>query len=178
MAKIGLRYVVYNNEDGKNGIAGKAIQADISIQANDVKLYADDALAESDKSFQSGAITLGIDDLSDTVQADFLGHDVTEEGEIVANKDDEPKETGIGFFGVKMVNNVKKFRAIWLHKVKFSEPNDDNQTKGENPAFSTPVLTGEIMVDDNGDWKSEQTFDTTQEAISYLNEKANYTPEP
>lgn len=174
MAKIGLRYPIYKTleETPKSGVIGKAIQADISIQVNDVKLYADDALAESDRSFQNGTLALGIDDLSDTIQADLLGHTVNESGEIVANKDDNPPNAGVGFYGTKQVNGVQKFRAIWLHKVKFSEPDDTNQTKGENVAFSTPTLSGNIMVDDNGDWKSEQTFDTKTEAETYLNGKA------
>ena len=53
MAKIGLKYPVYKT-DSAAGVIGKAIQADISITVNDVKLYADDAVAESDKSFQNG----------------------------------------------------------------------------------------------------------------------------
>ena len=65
MAKIGLRYPVYKTTS-TSGVIGKAIQADISITVNDVKLYADDVVSESDKSFQSGTILLEFDDLSDT----------------------------------------------------------------------------------------------------------------
>ena len=75
MAKIGLKYPVYKGATTQ-GVIAKAIQADISITVNDVKLYADDAIAESDKSFRSGTLTLGVDDLSDAVQTAFLGHAV------------------------------------------------------------------------------------------------------
>jgi phi13 family phage major tail protein len=176
MAKIGLKYPVYKSPTSQ-GVIAKAIQADIAITASDVKLYADDGIAEGDKSFQSGTLTLGVDDLSDTIQAEFLGHSVDElTGEITANKDDVSPYVGIGFYGVKKVNGAKKYRAIWLTKVQFGEPSDTNATKGEIVVFNTPVLEGTIMLDDNGDWKKENTFDTEAEARAYLEAKAGISP--
>jgi len=172
MSNIGLRYPVFKSATTQ-GVIGKAIQADIAIETNDVKLYADDVVAESDKSFKSGKITLGVDDLSDIIQAEFLGHSVADiTGEITANGSDENPYVGIGFYGVKMVNRVKKYRAIWFMKVQFAEPADANKTKGETLEFTTPVLEGTIMQDDIGDWKKEQTFATEAEAKTYLEGKA------
>lgn len=170
MAKIGLKYPVYKSATTE-GVIAKAIQADIAITVNDVKLYANDGIAESDKSFQSGTITLGIDDLSDTIQTAFLGHAVND-GEITAKGTDENPYVGIGFYGTKVVGGVKKFRAIWLPKVQFAEPADTNATKGDTVVFNTPVLEGTIMLDDNGDWKKEETFATEAEAIAYLQAKS------
>lgn len=172
MAKIGLKYPVYKSKQNQ-GVIAKAIQADISITTSNVVLYADDAVAETDKSFQTGTITLGVDDLSDEIQAEFLGHTINEQtGEMTANVDDVSPYVGIGFYGVKIVNGVRKYRAIWLPKVQFAEPADTNATKGETVEFNTPVLEGTIMVDDDGNWKYENTFETEQEAVSYLNNKA------
>lgn len=175
MAKIGLKYPVYKSKN-KSGVIGKAIQADISISVNEVYLYADDGVAESDKSFQSGTITLGIDDLSDEIQVEFLGHTQDEEtGEITAKGNDENPYVGIGFYGVKKVKGARKYRAIWLPKVQFAEPEDTNSTKGDNIEFNTPTIEGTIMLDDNGVWKKENTFDTEADAIAYLEEKAGIT---
>jgi phi13 family phage major tail protein len=174
MAKIGLRYPVYN-ANGKKGVIGKAIQADINITTNEVFVYGDDAVAETDKSFRSGRITLGLDDLNDIIQEDLLGHAIDEDGEVTASGDDTSPYAGIGFFGVKRVNNITKYRAIWLPKVQFAEPNDTNTTKGENTAFSTPTIEGVIMLDDEGNWKKEQTFPTAAEAVTYLKAKAEIT---
>ena len=155
MSKIGLKYPVYKSETSQ-GVIAKAIQADIAITVNDVKLYADDAIAESDKSFRSGTLTLGVDDLSDAVQTAFLGHAV-DDGEITASGTDANPYVGIGFYGVKMVaGGVRKYRAIWLTKVQFTEPSDTNATKGDTIAFATPVLEGTIMLDDDGNWKKEK----------------------
>lgn len=175
MATIGLKYPVYKGETSQ-GVIGKAIQADISIEVNDVKLYADDAIAESDKSFSSGTITLGIDDLSDTIQTDLLGHAVdAETDEIIAKGTDDSPYVGIGFYGTKKVGGVRKYRAIWLPKVQFAEPADTNATKGEIIEFQTPTLEGTIMLDDDGAWKYEQTFTTEAEAKTYLENKAGIT---
>lgn len=171
MAKIGLKYPCYKGATTQ-GVIAKAIQADIAITVNDVKLYADDAIAESDKSFQSGTLTLGIDDLSDIIQTEFLGHTVGTDDEIIAKGTDENPYVGVGFYGVKVVAGVRKFRAIWLPKVQFGEPADTNATKGDTVAFATPVLEGAIMLDDDGTWKYEQTFDTEAEAKTYLEGKA------
>lgn len=174
MAKIGLKYPVYKGKE-KKGVIGKAIQADISIQTNEVSLYADDGVAESDKSFRNGTITYNVDDLSDEIQEEFLGHKLSEDGELVAKGTDNSPYVGTGFYGIKKVNNVQKFRAIWFPKVQFAEPNDTNQTKGENTSFSTPTLVGTIMLDDDGAWKYERTFATEPEAKGYLDEKAGIT---
>ena len=170
MAKIGLKYPVYKTATSE-GVIGKAIQADISISVSEAKLYADDGIAESDKSFQSGTITLGIDDLSDTIQSDFLGHTVND-GEIIAKGSDSNPFVSIGFYGVKKVNGIRKYRAIWLKKVQFAEPSDTHATKGETLAFATPTLEGTIMLDDSGEWKNEKTFNTEAEAIAYLQAKS------
>lgn len=174
MAKIGLKYPVYKSAT-KSDVIGKAIQADISISVNEAYLYADDGVAESDKSFQSGTITLGIDDLSDEIQVEFLGHTQEETGEITAKGNDENPYVGIGFYGVKKVGGVRKYRAIWLPKVQFAEPEDTNATKGESVEFNTPSLEGTIMLDDNGVWKMENTFDSEADAKAYLEDKAGIT---
>lgn len=171
MAKIGLKYPIYKSDSGA-GVIGKAIQADISIETSDAKLYADDGIAESDNSFLSGTITLGIDDLSDEIQAALFGHTLSVDGELTASADDVSPYVGIGFYGKKVVGGIKKWRAIWLHKVQFKEPEDTNATKGENIEFGTATTEGTIMLDDYGYWKSEKTFDNEADAIAYLHEKA------
>lgn len=170
MAKIGLRYPVYKT-DTSEGVIAKAIQADITITTNDVKLYADDAIVESDRSFQSGTITLGTDNLKDEIQKEFLGHSITN-GEITASGSDVSPYVSVGFYGVKVVSGVKKYRAVWLPKVQFEEPEDTNATKGESIEYGTHSLVGTILLDDNGNWKKEQTFDTEAEAIVYLQNKS------
>jgi len=167
MAKIGLKYPVYKGAVNY-GVIGKAIQADVSIELNDAELYADDGLAESDKSFKKGTITLGLDELSDTIQQEFLGHAIAS-SEMTALSSDVAPYIGIGFYAVKLVNGVKKYRAIWFNKVQFSEPADSNATKADGVSFATPSIEGKILADTSTlQWKKEKTFNLEADAIAYL----------
>lgn len=174
MAKIGLKYPVYKGAVNE-GVIGKAITADISIEMSDAKLYADDALAESDRSFKSGTISLEVDELSDVILGEFLGHAIATD-EMTAKSTDVAPYVGIGFYGVKMVAGVKKYRAIWFPKVQFSEPTDSNKTKGESLEFGTQTIEGTIMKDASDIWKNEKTLATEAEAVTYLKGKAGITP--
>ncbi len=166
MAKIGLKYPVFKSATTA-AVIGEAIQADITIESNDVKLYADDAIAESDYSFKSGKITLGIDKLESAIVAGLLGHDVVSE-EITAKSTDTSPEVGFGFYAAKVVDGVKSYRAIWLPAVRFTEPADSNKTKGESTEFGTHTIEGVIRADSTDTWKKEKTFTLEADAKAYL----------
>jgi phi13 family phage major tail protein len=83
MAKIGLKHVVAAKatDNGTDAITysdgmvlAKAVSANVSIETNDVKLYADDAVAESDNSFSSGTVTAGLDDFISAAKVLLLGY--------------------------------------------------------------------------------------------------------
>lgn len=174
MAKIGLKHPVFKSSTSQ-GLIAKAIQADIKITASEEKLYADDIIAESYSVFESGTVTLGVSDLSDAIQAALLGHTIAD-GELSANISDTAPYVGLGFYGIRIVNGVKSYRAIWFPNVKFSEPEDTNATKGEKISFGTHTIEGTITPDANGKWKQEKTFATEVEAISYIDALAGITP--
>ena len=177
MAKIGLKNFLFGilteESDGTAtyGVAtkpAKAISCKVDISNNDAKLYADDALAESDKTFQSGTVTLGIDDEDDVTLATLLGHEIVN-GEIVRNAYDTAPYVGLGRIITKVVNGVYKYKVEFLKKVKFSEPSQDNTTKGESVEFGTSEIEGLVATLANGDWSASKTFNTLAEAQAYLN---------
>lgn len=187
MKKIGLKYPVYALYADTTGspvytagaVIAKAISAKITINKNNVKLYADDDIDEVDQSFIDGTETLGLNELTLETQGILLGHEVDElTGELVANTNDVSPYVGHGFYGRIKRNGLNKWRAIWFHKMQFSEPNDETQTQGESIVFQTPTIEGIIMKDINGDWKSENVFDTEEEAKTWLNTKAGITVIP
>ena len=147
---------------------GKAVSCSVSITNNSASLYADDALAESDTSFQSGTVTLGVDDNREATFADILGHDIDESGEVIYNTNDVAPWVALARIVVKMVNNVKLYKAMILYKVKFAEPSEDEKTKGETIEFATPSIEGTIAQLANGDWKKSKTFSTKAEALAYI----------
>lgn len=177
MARIGLNNFWYSHLteaadgtptfDGAKSL-GKAVSANVSISNNSAALYADDVLAESDTSFQNGTITLGTDDDRETTFADLLGHDISEEGEVTRNANDTAPWVSVSRIVVKMVSNVRIYKVETLYKVKFSEPSQDDQTKGESVEFATPEIEGTIATLANGNWSIAKNFESKEAAIAYI----------
>lgn len=147
---------------------GKAVSCSVSISNNSASLYADDALAESDTSFQSGKVTLGVDDDREATFADILGHEITEDGEVTYNSTDTAPWVALARIVVKMVNNVRLYKALIIYKVKFADPSEEEKTKGESLEFATPSIEGTIAALANGDWKTAKTFSTKAEALAFI----------
>jgi phi13 family phage major tail protein len=176
MAKIGLnnfRYSVLTEAaDGTPSYAGavkpaKAVSCSVSVDNNDAKLFADDALAESDTSFAGGSVTMGIDEADLTTMAALLGHTISE-GEMVRNAEDVAPYVGLGRIVTKMINGAYKYKVEILYKVKFAEPSQENNTKGESIEFGTTEIEGTVNALANGDWSKAKQFDTKEAAITYL----------
>lgn len=176
MAKIGLnnfRYALLTESaDGTPSYdgakkPGKAISCNVEITNNSATLYADDTLAESDTSFQSGTVTMGIDEDDLETMAALLGHTISN-GVLTRNAFDTAPYVGLGRVVMKMVNNVTKYKVEFLYKVKFSEPSAENQTKGESVEFATTEIEGKVAALRNGNWSIAQTFDNKDDAITYL----------
>ena len=176
MAKIGLnnfRYSILTEAvDGTPTYSGavkpaRAISCNVEITNNSATLYADDMLAESDTSFQGGTVTIGIDDEDQTTMATLLGHTVVN-GALIRNGNDVAPYVGLGRVIVKMINNVRKYKVEFLYKVKFSEPSQEDSTKGENLEFATSEMEGTVAALANGNWSESKTFDTQTAAITYL----------
>lgn len=177
MAKIGLtnfRYsILTEGQDGTPSYdgaktPGKAVSCNVEISNNNATLYADDTLAESDTSFQSGTVTMTVDEDDLQTMAALLGHTITEQGEMTRNANDTAPYVGLGRVVTKMVGGTYKYKVEFLYKVKFSEPSAENTTKGESLEFATTEIEGTVAALKNGDWSVAQTFDTKQAAITYL----------
>lgn len=181
MAQIGLTNLWYGllteAEDGTPSYAGaksfgKAVSAKVDVSTNDATLYADDVLAESDKSFQSAKVTLGVADDDMTIFAEILGHTVAESGgEMVRSADDAAPWVGLGRVVTKMVNGKHVYKGEFLYKVRFAEPSQEDNTKGESVDFSTPEIEGTAATLANGDWSAAQVFDTKSAAVEWVKGK-------
>ena len=177
MAKIGLNNFFYAKlteasdgtptyDGGKS--FGKAVSCNVSISNNSATLYADDSLAESDTSFQNGTVSLTVDDDREATFADVLGHEIDENGLVVRNVNDVAPYVALARIIVKLVNNVKLYKAEILYKVKFSEPSSDTNTRGESVEFATPTIEGQISALANGKWSEAKTFSTKAEALAFI----------
>lgn len=190
MATIGLSkpyYAIYAEAGGvvsysDGAVMGKATEANISIETTeDNNLYGDNGLAETDRRFANGTLTLSTTDLSQEVSKAILG--LTEQAitgidgvtdtsvkELVYDDAQVTPYLGVGFIIKKKVNGTYKWRGVVLPKVMFSVPEDAATTQGESIEWQTPELTGTIMRDDSAThvWKKEATFTTEAQAEAYI----------
>lgn len=190
MATIGLSkpyYAIYAEAGGvvsysDGAVMGKATEANISIETTeDNNLYGDNGLAETDRRFANGTLTLSTTDLSQEVSKAILG--LTEQAitgidgvtdtsvkELVYDDVQVTPYLGVGFIIKKKVNGAYKWRGVVLPKVMFSVPEDAATTQGESIEWQTPELTGTIMRDDSAThvWKKEATFTTEAQAEAYI----------
>jgi phi13 family phage major tail protein len=197
MATIGLSkpyYAIYSETGGvvsysDGAVMGKATEANITIETTeDNNLYGDNGLAETDRRFANGTLTLSTTDLSQTVSAAILGlkeeavtgiEGVTDTSvkEIIYDDRQVTPYLGVGFIIKKKVNGVDKWRGVVLPKVMFSVPEDAATTQGESIEWQTPELTGAIMRDDSAThiWKKEATFTTEAQAEAYIKARLGIT---
>lgn len=197
MATIGLSkpyYAVYAEAGGvvsysDGAVMGKATEANISIETTeDNNLYGDNGLAETDRRFANGTLTLSTTDLSQEVSKAILG--LTEQAitgidgvtdtsvkELVYDDGQVTPYLGVGFIIKKKVNGAYKWRGVVLPKVMFSVPEDAATTQGESIEWQTPELTGAIMRDDSAThvWKKEATFTTEAQAEAYIKARLGIT---
>lgn len=190
MAIVGLshpKFAIYSavgntvNYYGGGTIA-KATSASVEIESSeDNNLYADNAVAETDRQFTGGTITLGTDDLSQSVSAAILGlrqqalptiEGITDTGltETIYDDNQVTPYLGIGFIRKKIRNGVSRWQAIVLTKIMFSVPSDSADTQGETIEWQTPEISGSIMKDDSAThmWKRTCTFSTEAQADAYV----------
>ena len=190
MATIGLSkpyYAIYAEAGGvvsysDGAVMGKATEANISIETTeDNNLYGDNGLAETDRRFANGTLTLSTTDLSQEVSKAILG--LTEQAitgidgvtdtsvkELVYDDAQVTPYLGVGFIIKKKVNGAYKWRGVVLPKVMFSVSEDAATTQSESIEWQTPELTGTIMRDDSAThvWKKEATFTTEAQAEAYI----------
>ena len=84
MAHIGMKYPVFSPMDESGAykagfVVGKAISYTGTPANNDVKLYADDGIAETDTSIQNEAVSLNVDEILLKVYANLLGHNIRQQ---------------------------------------------------------------------------------------------------
>ena len=177
MAKIGLSNLIWSRltAEADNGTPtydgakslGKAVSASVSITNNSATLYADNVLAESDTAFQSGTITLGVDEDADATFAELLGH-TNNAGVVTKSATDTAPFVAVGRIITKMVSGVLYYKAEVLYKVKFAEPSQDDNTKGESIEFGTSSIEGTIATLANGKWSTSQTFTSKANALAFI----------
>jgi phi13 family phage major tail protein len=196
MATIGLDRLYYSKiTEDANGeetygtpiVLAKAITAELSVELVEAILYADDGAAEVVKEFNSGTLTLGIDDIGPTVAADLTGATTDDNGVLISASENSGTLVAVGFRAQK-ANGT--YRYFWLYRVVFGLPATNLQTKADSITFSTPTIEGTVMrrnkLDGMGKhpWKAEVTEGDPGVSSSTISGwftqvyEPVYTPEP
>ena len=119
MATIGLDKLFYSkiteDEDGSETYAtpvslAKAMTAELSVELAEATLYADDGAAEVVKEFQSGTLTLGVDDIGAAAASDLTGAVIDQNGVIISASEDGGAPVAIGF-RAKKANGKYRYRT-------------------------------------------------------------------
>lgn len=191
-------YAIYAATDttvsySEGGVLGKATEVDVTINTSeDNNLYADNGIAETDRAFTDGTLTIGTDDLSQDVSKAILGAKSQAlgaiEGITAAEGETAPQELifdddmatpylGVGFVVKGQKNNIPYWRAIVFPKVMFNVPDDAATTQGESIEWQTPSLVGTILRDDSEKhmWKRETRLPTEAQAVAYIKNRLNIT---
>lgn len=160
MATIGLNDLYYSLiTEGDAGAVtyatpvkmAKAISAEMSVEYAEGTLYADDGVDDSTREFSSGTLKLNVNDLTPAVLAALLGQTKGSDDVVIANANDIAPEVAIGFRARK---SGGKSAYVWLHRVRFSVPSENYQTKGNSIEYQTPEIEGTIMARADGVWKA------------------------
>lgn len=183
MAKIGFEYIAaakLNTEnaasiatakytDGKE--IGPGANFNVTVTANDVKDFGDDRALITDVSVTGGTVSAELNEPTMENEAWMLGHTFSAETGMIRNADDTPPFLGIGLVGKSRTSKKEGivYRAKVYAKIQFKEPNDENTTKQESTTFNHTTMEGNLFVLPNGDWKSENEFDSLDAAKAFVN---------
>lgn len=129
---------VYGTVTAAPGVMSVNINPNASVDT----LFADDG--PMDTAATLGKITVEIQKNQLTTQnkADLLGHAVDANGGLVYSATDVPPWVALGF---RTLKSNGKYRYIWLYKGKFTEPEDNNETKGDTINFQADTITGNFV---------------------------------
>ena len=121
MATIGLDKLYYakitedasgNETYGDPQPLAKAMTAELSVELAEATLYADDGAAAVVKEFQSGTLTLGVDDIGVTVAQDLTGATIDGNKVLVSTSEDGGTPVAVGFRAKKGQRQVPLLLAL------------------------------------------------------------------
>ena len=189
MAFIGMRHVVVAKlteaategamptyEAGK--VVGAAIQADLNITRNSNPLRGDDVIIDDDNGITAMALTIGVDDVEEDVQAymgllqEVAGTGTEKEYYETAGS---AKHVGVGYLRVRRRRGKTTYQGIWVLDVLFGIESEAAATKGETIEWQTPTLNGTAMAHlvtevnaSDPIFRRKKNFATAEAAIAWL----------
>lgn len=119
------------------GVMSLNINANGSVET----LFADDGPMETATTLGKIEVEIQKNALTVENKADLLGHNVDANGVLVSGDSDVPPWVAIGF---RTLKSNGTYRYVWLYKGKFTEPEDNNETKGDGINFQSDTIKGQF----------------------------------
>lgn len=180
MAYYGVSNVVVAEYDAatgkyKNGAILEAVGTSVTPGYSEGTMYLDNKLGIQRKMFKQADVTGEVGSIPLSVAAMMYGHTYDESKKAMTSKtDDKPPYCGYGFSGCEAIDDdTDTYTACWIYKVKFAEGEDSYTTRGENITFNSQKFSGTAVGAKDKTWRDVQQFDTEDEALAWLKEKAN-----
>lgn len=118
------------------------ISVNINPNTSLATLFADDGPMEVASTLGNIDVAINKAELTTENKADLLGHTVDENGGIAYADSDVPPWVAIGF---RTLKSNGKYRYVWLYKGKFTDPEDNNETKADSINFQTDTINGQFV---------------------------------
>lgn len=129
---------VYDNPTSAPGVMSIGVNPNASQET----LFADDGPMESASTLGKIDVEIKKNELSTQNKADLLGHQIDAKGGIIYGDTDVPPYVAIGF---RTLKSNGKYRYYWLYKGKFTDPEEQNETKGDSINFQSDTIKGQFV---------------------------------
>lgn len=118
------------------------MHVNINPNGSQETLFADDGPMETAATLGKIDVEIQKNELTTQNKADLLGHEIDSKGAIVYGDNDVAPWVAIGF---RTLKSNGKYRYVWLYKGKFTEPEDQNETKGDSINFQADTISGQFV---------------------------------
>ena len=144
-----LTYAIMKTEDTKDAApvydtakpAPGVMSLNINPNGAQETLFADDGPMETATTLGKIEVEIQKNQLNTLEKSELLGHAVDGNGALVYGDSDVPPWVAIGF---RTLKSNGKYRYVWLYKGKFTEPEDNNETKGDSINFQADTISGQF----------------------------------
>lgn len=118
------------------------MSVNINPNASQETLFADDGPMDTAATLGKIDVEIKKNELTTQNKADLLGHTIDSNGGLVYGDSDVAPYVAMGFRSLK---SNGKYRYVWLYKGKFTEPEDQNETKGDSINFQADTIKGQFV---------------------------------
>ena len=183
MATIGMRYVVaapISTESGSTITYGtkqtmKAVEASLNWERDDGKMYADDAVCETDGSVIGYTLDTTVDNMTDAQEAALFGHEKVDATDEYTVYGEALPYCGLGYVRVLKKGDNMKYKGIFYPKIQLSRTSESDKTKEASVTWgSVPIHgIGMAVFESSGKnkFRQHQTFDSMESAVAYIDGK-------